>query len=101
MKTSKTYVRKHYSGSTGGGILAPMTFRYAYPDDLVTMALDHGTQRDEWYELVNETVTPIISIELDVLVATGLHKHEAAKKAAERADDEREYARLAEKLGKS
>jgi hypothetical protein len=71
---------------------------YAYPDDLVPMALDHGTQRDEGYELVTEVVSGISSAELDAMVTDGLGQHEAARRAAERAKDEREYTRLRKKL---
>lgn len=101
MKTKKTYVRKHYSRSTGGGILAPMTAMYPYPEELVQLARDHGTQRDEGYELVTETVHSISSAALDAMVMEGLGRHKAARLAAERQADEAEYERLRFKLGRS
>lgn len=101
MKTTKTYVRKVYSGSIGGGLLGPKTFMYAYPEDLMPLARDHDTQHDEGYELVTETVSPITPIELDAMVTEGLALDKAARLAVERADDEREYERLRKKLGKS
>jgi hypothetical protein len=74
---------------------------YHYPEELVQLALDRGTQRDEGYELVTETVSGISSDELDAMVTTELRKHEGARLAADRAADEAEYERLRAKLGKS
>lgn len=103
--TTKTYVRKFYTGYplsiAGGDHPVTKTFMYPYPEELVQLALDHVTQQDEGYELVIETVSGISSAELNAMVATGLRRHETARLAAERADDEHEYARLAEKLGKN
>jgi hypothetical protein len=101
MQTTKTYVRKTYMGSIGGGLLGPKTFLYEYPADLVPLARDHGTQRDELYELVTEAVSGISSARLDTLVKVGWMRDKAARLAAERAEDEREYERLRKKLGKS
>lgn len=101
MKTTKTYVRKVYLGSSGGGILVKKIFLYLFPGELVQLALDHGTQQDEGYELVTETVSGISSARLDTLVTVGLMRHKVAREAAERAEDEREYERLRAKLEKS
>ena len=102
MQTTKTYVRKVFTGHNFiGGPLVTHTFMYRYPEGLVQLALDHGTQKDEGYELVTEKVSAITSDELDAMVTDGLGQHMAARLAAGRAEDEREYARLAAKLGKS
>jgi hypothetical protein len=100
METTKTYVRKVYTRSTGG-ILVTKTFTYLFPGELVQLALDHGTQQDEGYELVTETVSGISSARLDTLVTVGLIRDKAAREATDRAADEAEYARLRAKLGKS
>ena len=102
MKTTKTYVRKFGTTHTRiGGPLVADTTMYLYPEELVRLARDHGTQLDEGYELVTETVSGISSTALDAMVTEGLTADRVIRQAAERAEDEREYARLAEKLGKS
>ena len=101
MQTTKTYVRKVYVSYFLGDSPVTKTFMYIFPDDLVPMALDHGTQRDEVYELVTETVSSISSARLKTLVKVGLIRDKAAREATDRAEDEREYARLTAKLGKS
>jgi hypothetical protein len=102
MKTTKTYVRKVYTGhNLIGGHLVTKTSTYLFPGELVQLALDHGTQQDEGYELVTEMVSGISSARLDTLVTVGRMRDKAAKLAAERAADEAEYARLRKKLEKS
>jgi hypothetical protein len=73
---------------------------YLYPEDAGELARNHGSKQDEVYEwvLVTETVTPIITTELNALVVEGRGMNKAARETAE---DEREYERLRKKLGKS
>jgi pyrroline-5-carboxylate reductase len=104
MKTTKTYVRKVYTGHAHAfenGPPGTRTFVYLFPEELVQLALDHGTQQDEGYELVTETVSGISSARLDTLITVGLMRHRVAREAADRAADEAEYERLRKKLRKS
>jgi hypothetical protein len=106
MKTTKrTFWRKHYVGFTpmvlhgeaGQGPEA-RTYDYFTVEDI---ARGHTGTRDEEYEIIVELAIPITREAVAELVARGNESLRRSDEESQRETDEAEFARLAEKLGKS
>lgn len=68
-------------------------------DGLAALAELHGTRTYERYEIVMQNVTPITPEQVKRMVADGDKLSQKAEEKAQRATDEKEYARLRQKLG--
>ncbi len=101
-KSTTIYWRKRYIYNAGVR-LREMTQIFNL-GDLAMLAELHGTRTNERYELVSQTVVPLTDKQVSTMVKDGLKMRIQAaiiaKDKSQRAADEKEFARLAKKLGR-
>lgn len=105
MSITKSFIRKHWTGRSAGGI-GDRDAGYPEPrvtlyTDLCRLAKDHGTRENEAYERVTETVQVMTAMEVDAIVKAGKDSLELERIRSERERDEAEFARLSRKLKKN